>query len=129
MAEKERLGYSRRVTTHSLDEALRERLIVAVKYTGPDGDNCTVRGIAASCHDKKHIKVFSNCSNEWIIIPIKKVISIRTCEQPCKIEENLSHINRPRSNGPRCRITRNQFSYKRWWKDDNVEEDADHGYP
>ena len=128
MAEKERLGYSRRVTTLSLDEALRERLIVAVKYTGPDGDNCTVRGIAA-CHDKDYIKVFDSCLSKWIIIPIKKVLRIGTCKQTGKIEENLSHINRPRSNGPRCRSTRNQFSYKRWWKDDNVEEDADHGYP
>jgi len=35
MTERKRSGYSRRATTYSLDEALRERLIVAVKYNRP----------------------------------------------------------------------------------------------
>lgn len=126
MVERERSGYSRRETTHSLDEAIREGWDVDVKYTGPDGNNYTVRGISASCHDKKRIKVFDN-SNEWIIIPIEKVRRIRTCKQTDKIEKDLSHSNKLRSNKPRCR-SRKPFSYRRWWKDDTVQEDTDYGY-
>ncbi len=127
MAERERSGYSRGETTHSLDEAIREGWDVAVKYTGSDGNNCTVRGISASCYDKKHIKVFNKAIGKWIFIPIEKIRRIGTCKQTGKIEENLPHSNIPRSNKPRCR-SRKQFSYKKWWKDNSVKETTNTEY-
>lgn len=124
MVEWKKLECSKRITTLSLDEALREHLPVAVKYTVPDGDNCTIRGIS-ECHDKEHIKVFDKALGKWIFILIGKIRKIGTCKQIDKIEEDLPHSNRLRSIRSRRR-SRKPFSYRRWWKDDTVQEDIDY---
>ncbi len=106
------------VMKNFIDTAIRENLNIIVSHL-EDDCSCDSYGRPVS-QTKACIMIFDERAGKQISIPIKNITQLETV----KFRRNSPHPSR----GHRRRSTRKQFSYKKWWKDDNVQEDTDSGY-